>query len=201
MGVKGLTDRPGFRLGNVALKVMKYTNASVLLVRPKIAIASPESRKQGQRDTIKRVLLATDGSKHADAVIRFILDLPLPLQTEVIIITALQSHLESFMMTPTLDFHTNQELLANLHKAEEAEARKITSKAERQFHENGYKTVSVVVRGGAGECILAVAKEYKPDIIAVGSKGLTGIESFLLGSVAERVARYADCSVFIGRPR
>jgi nucleotide-binding universal stress UspA family protein len=79
------------------------------------------------------------------------------------------------------------------------ESRKITMKAQEQLQENGYNAISHVEREGASECILATAKSYNPDIIAVGSRGLTGIESFLLGSVAERVARYADCSVLIGR--
>ena len=199
MGAKGLTDPLRFRLGSVALKIMKYSNGSVLLVRPKSAKVSQESGKKGKTATLSRVLLATDGSKYADAVARFLLELPLPHQTEVIVITALQSHLEAWMKTPTLDFRTNQELLDRLHVAEEAEARKITAKAQKQFRENGYKTASVVVRGGTGECILAAAKGYNPDVIAVGSKGLTGIESFFLGSVAERVARYANCSVLVGR--
>jgi len=103
------------------------------------------------------------------------------------------------MKTPTLDFRTNQELLERLRTAEEAEARKITAKAQKRFQERGHKTASVVVRGGACECILAAIKEYSPDIVAVGSRGLTGIESFFLGSVAERVARNANCSVLIGR--
>jgi len=100
---------------------------------------------------------------------------------------------------PTLDLQTNQELLANLQAAEEDEARKITAKVEKQFQASGCKTASVVIRGGAAESILAAAKEYKPDIIALGSRGLSRIESLLLGSVAERVARYANCSVLIGR--
>jgi nucleotide-binding universal stress UspA family protein len=199
IGARELADPVIFNLSSVALKVMKYANASVLLVRETTATAAQELREKGKITTINRVLIATDGSKYADALITFLLALPLPRGTEVIVITALQSHLEAWMKTPTLDFHTNQELLANLHTAEEVEARKITGKAEQQFRAKGYKTASVVVRGGAAECILAAAKEYKPDIIAVGSKGLTGIESFLLGSVAERVARYASCSVLIGR--
>ncbi len=199
MGAKGLSDPLSFRLGSVTLKVMKYANASVLLVRPKTATVAQELRKKGKIATVSRVLLATDGSKYADAVTQLLLDLPLPHQTEVIIITALQSHLEAWMKTPTLDFRTNQEILASLRAAEEAEARKITGKVEKQFRENRYKTASVVIRGGAGECILAAAKEYNPDIVAIGSKGLTGIESFLLGSAAERVARYANCSVLLGR--
>lgn len=199
MGAKGLTDPLSFHLGSAALKIMKYANASVLLVRPKTATVTQEPRKKGKTATLNRVLLATDGSKYADAVVQFLLDFPLPRQNEVIVITALQSHLETCMKTPTLDFRTNQELLSRLQTAEEAGARKITGKVEKQFKEKGYKTASVVVRGGAGECILAAAREYNPDIIAVGSRGLTGIELFFLGSVAERITRYANCSVLIGR--
>jgi nucleotide-binding universal stress UspA family protein len=103
------------------------------------------------------------------------------------------------MKTPTLDFQTNQELLARLQAAEESAARKITTKSEKQLQAKGYKAASIVLRGGAAESILAAAKEYNPDIIALGSRGLSGIEPLLLGSVAERIARYANCSVLIGR--
>ena len=201
MGAKGLTDALNFRLGSVALKVMKYAKASVLLVRPRSAAVSQKSRRKSGPAIVSRVLLATDGSKFSDMVGQFLLELPLPRRTEIIVLTALQSYLEAWMGMPTLDLRTNQELLAKLQAAEEAEARKITLRVQKQFRESGYKTASVVVRGSASECILAAANEYHPDIIAVGSKGLTGLESFLLGSVAERVARYADCSVFIGRIR
>ena len=34
----------------------------------------------------------------------------------------------------------------------------------------GHKTASVVIRGRAAESILAAAKEYNPDIIALGSE-------------------------------
>jgi len=186
MGAKGLTSPLPLHLGSVAQTVMKHARASVLLVRKKIA-------------TINRVLLATDGSKYSDAVTRFLLDLPLPQQSQLIVITALQSHLAAFMKMPTLDLETNQELLANLQKAEESQAQRITAESEKQFQGKGYKTISLVIQGGAADSILKAAEEYDPEIIALGTKGLTGIESLLLGSVAERVARYAECSVLIGR--
>jgi len=198
MGTKGLTDPLAFRLGSVAQTVMKHARASVLLVRETTAIATRETPSR-KKTSINRVLLATDGSKYSESVTEFLMDLPLPRRCEVIVVTALQSHLAAWVRTPTLDFQTNQELLARLQGAEESEARKITSKVESQLRAKGYRTVSVVIRGGAAESILAATKEYKPDIIALGSRGLTGIESLLLGSVAERVARYAACSVLIGR--
>jgi len=199
MGAKGLTDPLGFRLGSVSLKVTKYTNASVLLVRKKTVSLAEEPRKTGKITAIKRVLLATDGSKYAEEVIRFLLALPLPRHTEVIVLTALHSHHESWWGSPTLNLGTNLEALAKIQAAEEAEARKITGKAEEQFQDRGYKAMSVVKKGEASDCIVATAMEYRPDIVALGSKGLTGIESYLLGSVTERIARYANCSVLIGR--
>ena len=199
MGAKGLTDPLSFRLGSVAQTVMKHARASVLLVREKSATTERRLSGRSKTTTISRVLLATDGSKYSDVVAQFLLDLPSPHYSQVIVVTALQSHLAAWVKTPTLDFQTNQELLARLQEAEENEARKITSKAEKQFQSKGYKTASIVKRGGAAESILAVAKEYSPDIIALGSRGLAGIESLLLGSVAERIARHANCSVLIGR--
>jgi len=134
-------------------------------------------------------------------VTEFLIDLPLPRQSQVILVTALQSHVAALVKMPTLDLETNQELLASLQAAEERQARGIIAKSEEQFHKKGYKTVSEVIRGGAAESILKAAKDYNPDIIVLGSRSLTGIESLLLGSVAERVARYADCSVLIARAR
>ncbi len=198
IGAKGLSDPLSFHLGSVATAVSKHANTSVLLVRQTTSISKQVSSCQ-KKAAINRVLLATDGSKYSDMTTQFLLDLPLPQHTEVIVITALQSHRAAWINTPTLDFRINQELLASLQEAEENEASKITAKSEKQFQTKGYKTTSAVLRGGAAESILAAAKEHKPDIIAMGSRGLSGIEPILLGSVAERVARYADYPVLIGR--
>ena len=199
MGAKGLTEPLTFHLGSVAQTVMRHARASVLLAREKSATASQSLPTKKKIAAVGRVLLATDGSKYSDMVTQFLLNLRLPRQSQVIVVTALQSYLAAWIKTPTLDFRTNQEILAGLQAAEESEARKITANAEKQFQTKGYKTASVVIRGGAATSILASAKEYEPDIIALGSRGLSGIESLLLGSVAERVATYANCSVLIGR--
>jgi len=196
MGARGVADPLSFRLGSVAQTVMKYAKTGVLLVRE---TSSVQNRKATPRKTgLNRVVLATDGSRYSETVAQFLLGLPLPRQCEVIVITALQSHLAALLKTPTLDFQTNQELIAQLQASEDGEARKITDMVGKQFQLKGYRAASVVMRGGAAECILAAAREYNPDIIALGRRGLTGIESLLMGSVAERIARYANCSVLIG---
>jgi nucleotide-binding universal stress UspA family protein len=45
------------------------------------------------------------------------------------------------------------------------------------------------------EAILSAAEKIGPDLIALGTRGLTGLKHVLLGSVAERAVRLAGCPV------
>jgi nucleotide-binding universal stress UspA family protein len=55
--------------------------------------------------------------------------------------------------------------------------------------------------GKAATEILALAREVGADLIIVGSKGMTGVERWLLGSTSEQVMREAGCPVEIARPK
>lgn len=186
IGAKGEGDPERFPLGSVAHKVMKYANTSVLLTREKTT-------------NIRRVLFATDGSKHSDAVARFLLDLPIPSKSHIFMVTALQSHVAALIKMPTLDLETNRKLLEELQKREEDAARSLMTKTTKQFQERGYEVSSMVLRGEPAEEILMASETFTPELIALGAKGLSGGEAFLLGSVAQRVARFSRYSVLIVR--
>ena len=55
--------------------------------------------------------------------------------------------------------------------------------------------------GKPADEILGVAEDVGADLIIVGSKGLTGLERLVLGSVAEHVVREAKCTVEVARPK
>jgi nucleotide-binding universal stress UspA family protein len=55
--------------------------------------------------------------------------------------------------------------------------------------------------GHAADEILNLAREVGADLVIVGSKGLTGVERLVLGSIAERVVREAGCTVEVARPK
>jgi nucleotide-binding universal stress UspA family protein len=57
----------------------------------------------------------------------------------------------------------------------------------------------VVRKGKAPLEILLEAEQQKPDLIVMGSKGKTGLQHLLLGSVAERVLRRATVPVWVCR--
>jgi nucleotide-binding universal stress UspA family protein len=53
--------------------------------------------------------------------------------------------------------------------------------------------------GRPAEEIVAAANESKSDLIVLSTHGLTGLDRYLIGSVADRVARLAPCPVFLMR--
>jgi nucleotide-binding universal stress UspA family protein len=54
--------------------------------------------------------------------------------------------------------------------------------------------------GQPAEEIIASARESKCDSIVLSTRGLTGLDRLLIGSVADRVARLAPCPVVLIRP-
>jgi len=54
-----------------------------------------------------------------------------------------------------------------------------------------------IIRGEPFTDICRVAEQEKIDLIIMGSQGRTGLSHVLLGSVAERVVRYAPCPVLV----
>ncbi|TMH64089.1 MAG: universal stress protein [Betaproteobacteria bacterium] len=54
-------------------------------------------------------------------------------------------------------------------------------------------------RGAPASEILSVAKEWRADLIVVGTHGQGGVARLLVGSVAEAVLRHAICPVLVSR--
>ena len=73
------------------------------------------------------------------------------------------------------------------------EAKEIVEKA-------GLKAKTIIEQGASpADNIISFAGEQKFDLIIIGHRGLTGLDKFLVGSVAERVVSYAPCSVLVVR--
>ncbi len=78
-------------------------------------------------------------------------------------------------------------------------ARELVERIAKELRSAGFKVDAAVEVGDIRERIIDSAAEWSADLIVVGSHGQRGIRRFLLGSVAEFVARHAKCSVEIVR--
>jgi nucleotide-binding universal stress UspA family protein len=61
------------------------------------------------------------------------------------------------------------------------------------------KVTAAVKEGDPKSKIPDAARDWRADLIVLGSHGRKGMGHFLIGSVSEAVARHADCSVEVVR--
>jgi nucleotide-binding universal stress UspA family protein len=79
-------------------------------------------------------------------------------------------------------------------------ATNIEAAFQKQFSESKYHGVSFnVLFGDPGHNVAQYAEEIGADVIVMPSHGRSGLKRLMLGSVAERVLRFAHCPVLVLR--
>ncbi len=78
-------------------------------------------------------------------------------------------------------------------------ADEVLSKAVNLIEEPGAQVRTEVREGSAAEGILSAAQEHAPDLIVMGSRGMSTVKGLLLGSVSLQVLHSAPCPVTIVR--
>lgn len=69
----------------------------------------------------------------------------------------------------------------------------------RAWQERGLKAEPWVLHGHAAEKITEAAHNWRCDLIVVATHGASGWQKTFLGSIAERVVRFATCPVLVAR--
>ena len=78
-------------------------------------------------------------------------------------------------------------------------AESLLKRAARDALSKGVDVETHASEGQPADVIIDVANQEHADLIIVGSRGLTGIKRYLLGSVSSKVSEHAHCSVMIVR--
>jgi len=73
----------------------------------------------------------------------------------------------------------------------------LVAKAKRA----GVRTRALLLEGVAADRIVRAARSRHADVIVMGTHGRTGLDRFMLGSVASRVVSHARCPVLTLRGR
>jgi nucleotide-binding universal stress UspA family protein len=123
------------------------------------------------------VLMADDGSQHAQAAIELLGDLSLPPKSRVSVLR---------VFTPG-----QIDVLPAFEKSLEATKQRLLDK--------GIQAQAEVMLGHPAEKIIEVAAETRPGLILLGAKGLRATLGILLGGVAQQVVEYANCPVLVVR--
>lgn len=138
-------------------------------------------------------MIATDGSDTSKKAVKIGIDIAHHAGGSIAAVYVVDisrlSHIPGYAMLPGL-----KEKLAEVMIAE--------GKQATQFAEDQAKMASVpyrkiIVQGDPSQEILKISLEMEADLIVIGSRGRTGIEKFLLGSVAEKVVMQSTIPVLV----
>jgi nucleotide-binding universal stress UspA family protein len=174
LGHRGLTGLDRFMLGSVSTQVALHAPCSVLIV------------KQPPRP-IRRVLLATDGSKASDRALQFLLREVRP------------RGIRSTDATVDVDV-TVMHVMPFLRYPELKEAGKaLVARHAEQLRRAGYRVTEALKLGHPADEITRLAEKQKTDLIVAGAKGLGAVARFFLGSVSTKLAQHSSCSVLVVR--
>lgn len=130
------------------------------------------------RSDFSKILVAYDGSKYAQKALNYAVQLGEKYKSKITLLSVVQT-----MLT----------------KIQEEAAKSIGERvvSEAESHVKGVSTDKKVEVGHPAKTIIDFAKEGDYDLIVLGSRGLNPVKRFVLGSVSDKVARHAQCSVLI----
>lgn len=138
---------------------------------------------------MKRIVVATDGSDGANRAVDAAAELANVTNSELLILT-IGGEITGAELRRLADASED------LSKTLEAKTDKVLRQAARRARRLGVK--DPVLRCGWGdpaETILEVVQREKAGIVVLGRRGRTRLSQLLLGSVSQKVASLAPCTV------
>ncbi len=145
-----------------------------------------------------KILICTDGSENALAATRAGAEIALKFGAEVILLNVFNptvvppgfvGDIPGAELASPFD---SERFAAEIQQGVEVRTGKVLDDA-------GVPYTSRSERGHPVDRTVTVAAEERVDLIVMGSRGLSGFKSFLLGSVSDGVLHHAHCPVLIVR--
>lgn len=137
----------------------------------------------------EKILVATDGSEHGTRAAKVALELGKISRGTVSVIYVADTIRTSYLPDDVLLFSIRELLLK--------EGKEAVKQVENMAKDASVKFESTVVEGNPGSEIISFAEKAGMNIIVIGAVGRTGLEKFLLGSVAEKVVRHSMIPVLV----
>jgi nucleotide-binding universal stress UspA family protein len=134
-----------------------------------------------------RILVALDSSEQSNYVIDCVLQIKLQPITSVIlchVIELSETNLEQPADLPFVDPELGQ--FRHIEKALQGHQAKLPCESSLE-----------IVMGDPTEEIIRLSNIYQADLIVLGSRGLTGVNRILKGSVSSQVVSEATCPVLV----
>ena len=144
----------------------------------------------------KNIIVPVDFSKLSYSALEYAKDLAEMRDATIHLIYVLDNNLP-FGSKRDTEF-SQEELMKSIEEKAEKDLKEIANEIKE---ESSIRVVEILRKGIDFEEIINYSKEVAGDMIVIATHGRTGIFHTLLGSVAEKVIRYAKCPVLVITPK
>ncbi len=148
----------------------------------------------------EKILAAIDFSEISHEVIRKSSQIAKLCNSQLFLMNVVEKEIPILIsegiVVPSIDLDTFEKMYQKLSEKSKEKLEAMAKEIEKEY---GISPEIIVDMGEPFDLILEKAENLKVDLIVVGSHGKKGIERLLIGSVSEKIARKAKCSVLIIR--
>ncbi len=142
-------------------------------------------------EDIRKILIATDGSEYTKEAVSQGLHLAKVLDAEVTALYVIDQ--TSFVSFPI------DSSIVSVYSLLENEGKRAVEEVKKEGEALGVKVTTVVAEGSPTRKIVEMAANM--DLVVIGTLGRSALSKLFMGSVAERVTRYAPCPVLVVRSK
>lgn len=138
-----------------------------------------------------KILVPLDGSQTAEAIIPHVANLAQHDQATVYFAQVIEPATRSGI----LDLNQEQEVTFKPQKVDNAKA--YLNRWKEQFEQDGLSAEIVLLRGVAVDAILHAVDEMAIDLLAITSRGRSGLQKVIYGSVSSALLNRAPCPTLV----
>lgn len=141
----------------------------------------------------KKIIVPVDGSESSWRALRQAMVLGGKFESEIIVVTVIQPYNNAALLAVPLDHNVISQSNTELEHI----GNEVLKMAKEIVGDYGFKVSYDMEVGHPSERIIAVTKDSKADLIVIGSRGLSGVAEFFLGSVSSKISQYSSVPVLI----
>jgi nucleotide-binding universal stress UspA family protein len=146
-----------------------------------------QEKKLFSSETIKLILVPTDGSGHSVRAAEYAVSVAKVHKAKILVVYVI----DNFVVDQFAKVSSSIE--QDLKESGQGYINYIVGLAEKQ----GVAVESIVTKGQPYEKIVDLAKNQTVDLIVMGTTGRRSTERILIGSVTQRVIEYSPCPVLV----
>jgi nucleotide-binding universal stress UspA family protein len=141
-----------------------------------------------------KILVGLDGSDFSLKALDFAIDLAKKYRSQLVLVHVVVRQIYA-INPPEAGILAGTAIVREL----EAEGKAILTKGEETVKAQGIPVEGRLRQGVPAEELLRAGVDEKVDLIVLGSRGLSQVKAFLLGSVSDKVSHHAKCPTLIVR--